>query len=117
MLEEIATEFTVNRADVAPEGTLTVAGTVPSGVLDESETTSPKGPAGPDSWTVPVEPVPPTTEAGAALTLDTAGGFTTKVVCAVTVVWIAFVYVAVIVAVVCVLTPVVVIGNVANIAP
>ena len=55
----------MNVALVLPLGTMTVAGTVAAhGGLLDSDTTAPSLGAGPLSVTVPVEPLPPTTEDG-----------------------------------------------------
>jgi len=56
---------TRNVALALPPGTVTVAGTVADeGLLLDSDTTAPPLGAGPLSVTVPVEPLPPTTEDG-----------------------------------------------------
>ena len=53
-----------NDADVLPEATVTVAGTVAEALSLLSVTTDPAGPAGPESVTVPVDAEPPPTAAG-----------------------------------------------------
>ncbi len=60
-------------AELAPAGTVTVAGAVAAGLPEDIDTTSPDGPAGPDSCTVAVELFPPTTEAGERVRLVTDG--------------------------------------------
>jgi len=64
---------TVKVALVAPAATVTVAGVVAMGSLDDRLTTAPPVPAGPVSVTVPVEGVPPITEAGLRVTLRGTG--------------------------------------------
>jgi len=59
------TVATANVADVAPDGTVTVDGTVVLGSLDVRFTTVPLAPAGPDNVTVPVAEAPPLTPFGA----------------------------------------------------
>jgi len=71
---DTATVFTVNVIEVAPTGTVTLAGTVAQLMLDESVTTVPPVGAGPLMVTVPVDEVPPWTEVGFTLTLTNAGG-------------------------------------------
>ena len=68
-------------ADVLPSGTVTDAGTVAAALLLLSVTTAPPAGAWAVSVTVPVEPVPPTTDAGFTLTeLSAAGtGVTVKI--------------------------------------
>ena len=71
----------MNVALALPPGTVTVAGTFATEVLllDSVTTTPPLG-AGPLSVTVPVEPLPPTTEDGLTdrETSATGGGFTVR---------------------------------------
>lgn len=55
----------VKVAEVAPDGTATVDGTVVLGSLDVRFTTVPLAPAGPDNVTVPVAEAPPLTPFGA----------------------------------------------------
>jgi hypothetical protein len=64
---------TVNVALKAPAATVTVAGVVAMGSLDDKLTTAPPVPAGPVRVTVPVDGVPPTTEAGLSVTLRGTG--------------------------------------------
>jgi len=60
--------------EVAPAGTVTVAGTAPIvGFWLKSFTTKPPAAAGPFSVIVPVVEVPPTTEFGEMLTAETTG--------------------------------------------
>ena len=70
---------TVNVALVAPAATVTLAGTVATAVLllDKVTKAPPLG-AIPVRVTVPVELVPPVTEAGLKLREETDGGFTVK---------------------------------------
>ena len=71
---------TVNVADLAPAGMVTLAGTTALVLLDVKVTAEPPVGAGPLRVTVPVEDIPPTTEVGdtamdvrdAALTVKTA---------------------------------------------
>ena len=56
-------------AEVAPAGTITLGGGTALVLFDAKFTTSPPVGAGPLSVTVPVEDVPPTTEAGATVRL------------------------------------------------
>jgi hypothetical protein len=76
----------VNLAVVAPARTVTLPGTVAAAVLLLVRvTTMPLVGATPLSVTVPVEPVPPITVAGLSESVDSAGGFTVKVVVRLTV--------------------------------
>ena len=60
-----ATVVTGNVAVALPLATVTLPGTVADeGLLLDSDTTAPPAGAGPLSVTVPVEPLPPTTEDG-----------------------------------------------------
>jgi hypothetical protein len=54
----------LNVALVAPEETVTVGGSTNAGLVLESVTTSPPGPAGLLSVTVPTDVAPPKTDAG-----------------------------------------------------
>ena len=70
-----------NDAEVVPGRTLTLEGTLATGELPlERATVAPGGGAGPESVTVPVEPVPPTTEAGDADS-DEGGGWRRTLPC------------------------------------
>jgi len=60
----------VKFAEVAPAGTVTVAGTVTLGLEDTNVTTAPSGPAGPVRVTLPVDDAPPTTTFGDITTVD-----------------------------------------------
>jgi hypothetical protein len=62
-------------AVLAFSGTVTLAGTVATALPLESETTTPPGVAGAVSVTVPVDDVPPTTDSGLRLRLETVGLF------------------------------------------
>src|SRR5262245_45928141 len=62
-----------NDAEVAPGSTWTTAGTIAAGDELVSATSAPEGGAGAESVTEPVEPVPPTTAGGVAVT-DEGGG-------------------------------------------
>ena len=78
---DTATVVTGNVAVILPPGTVTLAGTVATeGLLLDSVTTTPPLGAGPLSVTVPVEPLPPTTEDGLKdrETSATGGGFTVR---------------------------------------
>jgi len=103
----------VNSAVVAPEATVTVDGVTATGSLEDKLITKPPGPAGAPRVTVPVENVPPTTDAGANVRPVSAPGAETFRV-AVTDVAPIF---AVIVAVVDVVTGDVVTVNVAVVDP
>jgi hypothetical protein len=71
---------TVNVALVLPAGIVTLAGTVAVAVaLLVRATTAPPGGAGPESATVPVEDIPPITDAGLNLTEFSAAGVTVRV--------------------------------------
>ena len=102
---------TVKVAVVCPAGTETLAGTVALLVLDESATTVLE-PAGPLRVTVPVDEPPPETLVGDKLMLDRLAGVIVSVADKVVEPWVA-----VIDAEVDVETPVVVIVNVAELAP
>jgi hypothetical protein len=105
----------VNVAEVAPEGTVTAAGTCATFVLllDRATEAPPAG-AGPLSVTVPVELAPPTTVAGVRVKVDRVtgvGAFTVRVAVRVTP------NVAEMMTEVFAATGLVVIGNVADVAP
>ena len=65
---------TVNVAVVAPEGTVTVDGTLAYWALELKDTTVPEEAAGPSSVIVPVHEFPPTTVLGDKEMLLTLGG-------------------------------------------
>lgn len=65
--------LTVNVAEVAPDGTVTLAGTFAYPLLEARVTTAPPVPAAPFNVTVPVAVFPPTTEVGATVRLESAG--------------------------------------------
>ena len=66
---------TVNVAEVAPAGTVTVAGTVPTAVLLlDSDTTVPPAGAALDSVTVPVDGAGEVTVVGFSVSVESAGG-------------------------------------------
>ena len=65
-----------NGAEVDPAATVTLAGTVIPDLLLESVTTSPPAGATPVSVTVPVDALPPLTDAGLSVTLLAAGAVT-----------------------------------------
>lgn len=65
---------TVNVAEVWPEATVTVAGTVADALEEEIETTVPLGAAGPLKVTVPVEVEPPIRVVGFRLNATKAAG-------------------------------------------
>jgi len=71
--------LTVNVADVAPDGILTVPGTVAAVLLDESVIVSPLLGAGPLIFTVPADDAPPRTDDGFRTMLTTVGGVIVKV--------------------------------------
>ena len=75
--------FTVNVTDVAPAGTVTVAGTVAFAELEVSLTTSPPAGAAELRVTVPVELDPPVTAVGLSVSEVAIGAFTVTVVVAV----------------------------------
>jgi len=79
---EVATAevVTMNVADVAPDPTVTVAGVTALGLLDDNPTTVPPGCAGPFNVTVPVDDVPPTTDAGENARPVNEAGVTVKVI-------------------------------------
>jgi hypothetical protein len=68
-----ATVDTLNVAVVAPAATVTEAGTVADGSLDERETDWPPVAAGPLMVTVPLDDAPPTSDVGASTTPVTVG--------------------------------------------
>ena len=71
---------TVNVVDVLPADTVTVAGTwAAAALLLESVTTAPPAGAAPFSVTVPVELVPPVTDVGFRVTVDTTAGLMLRV--------------------------------------
>lgn len=102
----------VNVADVAPEATVTLPGTVADEDPETNVTVVPFGAAGLLNVTVPVEEEPPVTEVGESVSEDTVGGVIVNVA-----VWLDAPRVAVMVAEVELFTPVVVILNVAEVAP
>jgi hypothetical protein len=102
---------TVKVAEEDPAATVTLAGVVELALLSESVTTMPPAGAKPVRVTVPVEELPPATGVGLMATEVNAAGFTVSVV-----VREPF-RVAVIVTGVAELTPLVVIENVAEVAP
>jgi len=68
---------TAKLALVAPAGTVTLAGTLPTdGLLLERETCAPPAGAGALSVTAPVEELPPVTLVGLRVSEETVGGFT-----------------------------------------
>ncbi len=74
VLETTVLVVAVNVAEVAPAGTVTVAGTWAAAVLLEVRVTrAPPTGAGLSSVTVPVEDTPPGTDAGFTLTAVRAG--------------------------------------------
>ena len=88
LVAEIVTEvvivtvfvLTAKLAVVLPAATVTLEGTVATALLLlERVTTAPPDGAGPESVTVPVEAVPPTTEVGLRLTELSVGAVTVKV--------------------------------------
>ena len=66
-------------AVVAPAATVTLAGVVAAVLSSERETDEPPLGAGPLNVTVPVDDVPPLTDAGFILSEATAGGVIAKV--------------------------------------
>jgi hypothetical protein len=74
-----AVVVTVKVFEVAPFGTVTLAGTVADELLDAKVTTVPVDPAGPVKVTVPVEDFPPKTVEGASITLSSVEGVTVNV--------------------------------------
>lgn len=78
-----ATVVTVKEADVAPAGTVTLAGVVADGLLSDKVTTVPLAGAAPVSVTVPVEEAPPIKLVGLMVRLDSTPGLIARVaVCA-----------------------------------
>lgn len=61
---------------LCPAGTLTVPGTIKSGLLDAKLTIASAGPAGPESFTVTLTPVPPTAELALTVTRSSVAGIT-----------------------------------------
>lgn len=102
----------VKVANEEPAGTVTLAGTTALVLLEVNETAAPPEPACPVNVTVPVEDLPPRTDGGAIATLRSVAGVTVRVAVAD---WRPDV--AVMTADVLAVTPVVVIGNVAVVAP
>jgi len=64
---------TVNVAVVAPDATVTLAGTVAAALLLDSDTVAPLVGAAPLNVTVPVDEVPPVTEVGLSATDESVG--------------------------------------------
>lgn len=112
VLAETAVVLTVNVAVVKPVGTVTVDGKVALPLLDAKVTTAPPVGATPLIVTVPVELLPPTTEVGESVTLTRDAGVIVRVA-----VFGVPDSVAVMVAEVEVDTALVVIVNVAVVAP
>jgi ABC-type Fe3+-hydroxamate transport system substrate-binding protein len=69
----------VNVAELAPARTVTLDWSAALVLFDERLMPIPPVAAGPDNVTVPVDLVPPTTEAGETVTLNTLGGLMVKV--------------------------------------
>ena len=76
---ETAFVVTENVAALAPDGTVTLAGTVAAGFWLESVMTYPPDGAGPLMDTFPVDPTPPATIAGFSASEINAGGRTVRV--------------------------------------
>jgi len=102
---------TVKLAVVAPDATVTLAGTWAALLLSDSATTTPVAGAGPFSRTVPVDELPPTTDVGDKLRPERDGGLIVKAAVFVPL------YVADIVTEVLLATAVVVTVNVAVVVP
>jgi hypothetical protein len=109
---ETAVVPTVKVAELTPAGTVTLVGTVALALLDVRLTAMPPVGAGPFRLTVPVDDVPPMTEAGERETPVSAGGVMVKVA-----VWLTPLNVPVIVTDVDDATAVVFTLNVAVVAP
>jgi len=75
--------LTVNVVEVLPAGTTTGDDTWAAAALVERVTEAPPAGAAPFSVTVPVELLPPITEVGFSVTLDSAGGLMVRVAFAV----------------------------------
>jgi len=76
----------VKVAETAPDATVTEAGTAATeGVWLVRDTTEPEAGAADVSVTVPVLDVPPASEEGAKVTVETDGGRTVRVACLVTI--------------------------------
>lgn len=71
--------LTVKAIDVLPAGIVTVPGTVATDWLLESEMTRPPLGATEPMVTVPVDVLPPTTDAGLSFNEDKEGGLTVRV--------------------------------------
>ena len=78
-----AAVVTVNVADVLPAGTSTEDGTWAAVLLLDKLTVVPFAGAAPVNTTVPVELLPPVTDVGFSVTLDTTGGLMVRVAFAV----------------------------------
>jgi len=107
-----AVVLTVKLAPLLPAATVTVAGTVAAALLLDKLTTTPPVPALPLRLTVPLEVAPPATVVGLRLNCDNAGGVSVSVAVCETAPSVALM-----VAEVCLLTPVVMIANVAELLP
>lgn len=103
---------TVNVAVVAPPETGTLAGGVAPALLEPRLTESPPVGAGLLNVTIPVDELPPTTELGARVTLVSVGGVIVRVAVSDTVPWLAVMTAATWLA-----TAVVLMRNVAELAP
>lgn len=79
MFGNTTTVLTVNVAVVAPDATVTVAGTVPFAELDARLMTEPPVGAGPLMVTVPVDALPPITVVGDKLSPMSVGGLIVNV--------------------------------------
>jgi hypothetical protein len=79
MLPATGLVVTVNIAVVAFATTVTLAGTWAAALLLDSVTTAPPAGAGPLSVTIPVDGLPPSTDAGFRLTDVRAAAVTVKV--------------------------------------
>jgi hypothetical protein len=75
----VGDDVMVNVAEVAPAAIKTVAGVTAFALLEESVTVDPPVGTAPFNVTVPVDELPPTTEAGETARLDGTGGTTVNV--------------------------------------
>lgn len=81
VLDELGDVLTMNVAELPPDGTVTLAGTLATdGLLLDNTTIVPPAGAGPLRVTAPVEELPAVTVEGESVSDDSAGGLMVTVV-------------------------------------